>query len=114
VIRTSKAGIRCPTAISRGSPTSDFAPPLVAHLHQLGPPVHNWGMKSDSNSGEIQSSSLGIPRNICVIRKSTPSMDAANNTCHDSDDVDTLTVMNEDVVMDASSSNDARNVSQVH
>ena len=41
-------------------------------------------------------------------------MDAANNTCHDSDDIDTLTVMNEDVVMDASSSNDARNVSQVH
>lgn len=41
-------------------------------------------------------------------------MAAANDTCRDNDDIDTLTVMNDDVVRDETSSNEARNVSQVH
>lgn len=40
-------------------------------------------------------------------------MAAVNDTCRDSDDIDTLTVMNDDVFMDASSSKDPRHVSQV-
>jgi hypothetical protein len=42
------------------------------------------------------------------------TMAATNDDCHVDDNMDMLTVMNEDVVMDVSSSNDARNVSQVH
>jgi hypothetical protein len=36
-----------------------------------------------------------------------------NDDCHTGSDMDTLTVMNEDVVPDVSSSNDHRQVSQV-
>ena len=38
---------------------------------------------------------------------------AANEPCHTSNDIDTLTVMSDDLVADISSSNDARDVSQV-
>jgi hypothetical protein len=44
---------------------------------------------------------------------SLPRMAAFNDDCYTCSDMDMLTVMNEDVVMDVSSSNDARNVSQV-
>jgi hypothetical protein len=40
-------------------------------------------------------------------------MAASNDPCHIGDDIDTLTVMNDDPVIDVSSSNDARDVSQV-
>lgn len=40
-------------------------------------------------------------------------MAAVNDACRFSDDVDVLTVMNNDNVMDVSSSKDVRDVSQV-
>jgi hypothetical protein len=45
----------------------------------------------------------------CYLTACVPSaMAATNDVCHIGDDMDTLTMMNDDVVMRASSPNDAR------
>lgn len=67
-------------------------------------------MESDSKSGEIPPSPLG--KNMCC-SKECASMAAASDTCRDSNNIDTLTVMNEDVVPDVSSTSDHGQVSQV-
>ena len=45
---------------------------------------------------------------VLLERVCTSRIVATDDDCHVSDDMDTLTVMNEDIAMEASSSNDAR------
>jgi hypothetical protein len=71
-------------------------------------------VRNDSKSGEIQRGRVGTACSIGIVRNNNRlRMAAFNDDCHTGSDMDTLTVINENVVLDVSSSNDHRQVSQV-
>lgn len=69
-------------------------------------------MRNDPNSGEVRRGRVGIACSIGIVRNYL-RMAIFNDDCHAGSHIDTLTVMNDDVVPDISSSNDHRQVSQV-